>query len=85
MAERVRAAFQGAGVDIAGHFMNATVSVGVASARTPIEIEKLIERADAALYRAKSGGRNRVTIAAADGNVDFPTITRGLPATALAR
>jgi diguanylate cyclase len=35
-----------------------TVSIGVASSRTEEAVESLFQRADAALYRAKSDGRN---------------------------
>lgn len=37
-----------------------TVSIGVATAQPPIEAEALIRRADQALYRAKTYGRDRV-------------------------
>jgi PleD family two-component response regulator len=38
-----------------------TMSVGVAVARPgPLDTEELVGRADAALYAAKSGGRDRV-------------------------
>ena len=40
-----------------------TVSIGVASTEDspkPFEAAELLGRADAALYRAKAGGRNRV-------------------------
>jgi PleD family two-component response regulator len=40
-----------------------TVSVGVAGdSADPGEADALIARADAACYRAKSGGRNRVEV-----------------------
>ena len=43
-----------------------TVSVGTAGASTyPIEPDELLARADAACYRAKEAGRNRVEAAAA--------------------
>ena len=60
VAERLRAAFQAAGVVISGQEIGATVSIGVATAIPPVEIDPLLARADAALYRAKHNGRNRV-------------------------
>jgi diguanylate cyclase (GGDEF)-like protein len=70
VAERVRAAFQNTGVVISGHAMNATVSIGIAEAIPPVALDTLMERADGALYRAKSGGRNRVVAA----EPEVPTI-----------
>jgi diguanylate cyclase (GGDEF)-like protein len=63
VANRVRLAFQAVGVKISGHQIGATVSIGVASMLAPVEIDILLARADAALYRAKANGRNRVEIA----------------------
>ena len=63
-AERVRAAFEIAGVEIGGHRMGATVSIGAAcSTMAGCNIDQLLSRADAALYAAKEGGRNRVAYA----------------------
>ncbi len=62
-AERVRYAFQAAAVEFAGHRIAATVSVGVASGAPDAHIETMIARADSALYRAKSNGRNRLETA----------------------
>ena len=38
-----------------------TVSIGITSAGRSEDVAKVLSRADAALYRSKSGGRNRVT------------------------
>ena len=46
--------------DASGHLPSITVSIGVATARAPISLSELMSQADAALYRAKQSGRNRV-------------------------
>lgn len=63
VAERVRLAFENAGVTISGHCMNATVSIGAADSMADVaNITALLARADQALYQAKTSGRNRVVI-----------------------
>ncbi len=60
VGERIRAAFEAAGRTVAGHYLGATVSVGVAAHESATNIDALLARADAALYAAKANGRNRV-------------------------
>jgi diguanylate cyclase (GGDEF)-like protein len=61
VAERVRADVE-AGLEVRGQAV--TVSVGVApTADRPLPLGALMKSADGAMYRAKSGGRNRVVLA----------------------
>jgi diguanylate cyclase (GGDEF)-like protein len=61
IGERIRAGFEAAGAEVAGHAVGATVSIGAATAHELVtNIDALIARADAALYRAKGDGRNRL-------------------------
>lgn len=56
VAERIRA-----GLDIASDKPSCTVSIGVTATHNGNEsIDAVLARADAAMYRAKDGGRNRV-------------------------
>ncbi len=65
-AERVRSAVERPGFDVGDRVVDMTVSVGVAQLRRQNDSgAKLIQRADVALYAAKSSGRNRVSLAAA--------------------
>jgi diguanylate cyclase (GGDEF)-like protein len=61
-AERLRQAVASHPVTVDGSVIEATVSVGVAIASTGSRAETLIQDADAALYRAKVAGRNRVVV-----------------------
>jgi diguanylate cyclase (GGDEF)-like protein len=68
LAERIRAAVEARPFleDEAFRPVRVTVSVGTAgAAEYPIEPDELLARADAACYRAKEAGRNRVEAAAA--------------------
>jgi len=60
-AERLRVAMEGMVVELAnGTAIVATASFGVASATPGSSLEDMLRDADAALYAAKQGGRNRV-------------------------
>jgi len=73
VAERVRAAFEVAGVTISGHCMNATVSIGAADSPADVaNVTALLSRADQALYQAKSSGRNRVVVDGGTARVGKP-------------
>ena len=68
IAERVRSGFEAAGATIANAPVGATVSIGATTSYDAVtSIDALIARADAALYRAKYDGRNRLHTA--EGNI----------------
>ena len=62
-AERVRETFECSGIVDETGPVDTTVSIGVAGGPAGTELEVLLAAADAALYQAKRGGRNRVEAA----------------------
>jgi len=63
LAERVRKAIESMEIRHAGAAIPVTASIGAAVLRDGESVEALIDRADRAMYQAKSGGRNRVVLA----------------------
>jgi diguanylate cyclase (GGDEF)-like protein len=69
---------------ISGTRIGLTVSLGVAAVDDDVTLaDDLVERADAALYRSKSAGRNQVTTHA--GPLPSRTVDGESPATAEVR
>lgn len=61
-AERIRTAVNNTSLDVDGHRISTTTSIGIASfPDTVMEPEKVLDKADFALYRSKQEGRNQVT------------------------
>jgi diguanylate cyclase (GGDEF)-like protein len=72
VAERVRVAVQTSPVTINGQLFRTTVSAGVVSYPTVGgDLASLMDKADKALYQAKSSGRNRV-VAHTDAQCSLP-------------
>ncbi len=62
VAERIRKRIGDSPFNIAGTSLVVTISQGIAQVRSGDSVDALIERADAALYRAKQAGRNCVVV-----------------------
>jgi diguanylate cyclase (GGDEF)-like protein/PAS domain S-box-containing protein len=64
LAERIRQMVEQTQADFDGNPISITASIGLAvfQNKTDLTLERLIDRADQALYQSKSGGRNKVTI-----------------------
>lgn len=66
LAERIRVAIMESVLTVGTLQLSFTLSCGVAELQPDEEIEQAIQRADAALYRAKRGGRNKIMLAEID-------------------
>jgi diguanylate cyclase len=65
-AESLRAAVNAEAIRVKPHRIVLSVSIGLSELRAEDEAAELLARADAALYRAKQNGRNRVEADFAD-------------------
>ncbi|WP_374631415.1 diguanylate cyclase [Ferrovibrio sp.] len=73
IAETIRAVIEEAEFGGDGKHVNATVSIGIAPYCSGDNVDRLLSRADAALYAAKLAGRNSVRVAAeADAEHEGP-------------
>jgi len=64
VAERIRRAVESSAVQAGGVEVQVTVSIGLAPTEASATAETLLRSSDAALYAAKSAGRNRVVLRA---------------------
>jgi diguanylate cyclase (GGDEF)-like protein len=80
LAERVRTHVASCSIMAGGAPVQVTLSLGVATGENSADLEKALSGADAALYRAKAAGRNRVEPslgrAAGAGQGSAPTAER---------
>ena len=80
LAERVRNHVARCNIMAGGTSVQVTLSLGVATSRVSADLETVLHSADAAMYRAKTAGRNRIEPnlgrAAGAGQGSFPTAER---------
>jgi diguanylate cyclase (GGDEF)-like protein len=80
-SEALRERIANAAIRASDHTIRLTASIGVTVSRPgETDIQKVIERADAALYRAKSAGRNRVKVVLGDFRGDAVAAGQTFPA-----
>lgn len=60
IANRIRQSFAGQSIEFDGRTVSATISIGVATIQGSESSDRVLQRADEALYRAKTLGRNKV-------------------------
>lgn len=60
IANRIRQAIASQSIEFEGQSITSTISVGVATVQGSESIDRTLQRADEALYRAKTQGRNQV-------------------------
>lgn len=65
IAQRLRTGVSSETVDVGGRSVRVTISAGVAAAVRGDDVERLVARADAALYEAKHAGRDCVIVSGA--------------------
>lgn len=73
VAERIRSCIESTPIALSGDTIRITVSVGVALYAADDNADRLLARADDALYAAKRNGRNRVELEVRDGAPDAST------------
>ena len=75
-AERLRASVAGTAIAVGGLILRVTCSLGIAvgDSGTGWDRDRLLNAADAALYRAKRAGRNRIVVAGEDEEAAASTV-----------
>ncbi|MCA9524160.1 MAG: sensor domain-containing diguanylate cyclase [Myxococcales bacterium] len=66
LAERLRMLVERSGLRDEARSVKVTISLGATMVRSDDSLESLVKRADDLMYRAKTGGRNRVELGSAD-------------------
>ena len=66
---------ESAPVNLAGETVKVTLSLGIASTEAfGYDLDRLMRRADMAVYAAKRQGRNKVLVAEAEGGIESPKV-----------